>query len=801
MNRSTRFLIPLVLLLPCSGLSQQTPAASSAERQGGYLENYIRPDTAANGYPFHRPYQFIHRMSGRTMLNDQFFGLSIIGSVEHGGVNMDTQQMNYSALDINLTSNTDGQIGGVFNVNATHYGHGDLVGHSDNYLCTGTSRGNDEGCELLRMLAGFHANVWGITIAAISTNAKGEVAFSAQRVGKTPIASPHHDLAASAENAPIIDTNPAKTYSAGNVLVIGACPAPITDTAHYVCVTGDGATNWSRNYGATGVTTLLSTLAANPHNENTDAFAKGPICAKVNVRDASIFSAGKQFTISVPEDRFEQPTTLAVDREANTITACFNRPHYPGEMMTAGPAVGHAFSFTADDKAPGAIFEGNGNVNQTTYRMVFPILAVLPGNIIVTWMNPANQQNILQTRALANAHPAATLDATPVLANGSIADWKITSYGSADTLTPNFFGGSNRVPPPAISFAGSTCRSLPSARAVVNRQGSGWTPATLNPGSGCTHLVTTSQSVYPNPYAIYPMAWARSNLDPDFVTVPGHNPAIDQQSNSIITASTDGYMLVGGAQPGTATDGFAVGDPIEATYNGRQTMTSQVWHQRWVMNPGENGDVEIHHAVGFGLGNAILAAENNEPASTYYGTPASGFAPDGAGQGVTSPTSGVAIKGSQLTDIRIDSPPRDIPGRDEGSVISIACIDRAHPCAHGNVARYNLFKIVEANNSQFYLNFDPATGRIGTRSNGYSSPGFFGIPVGGLPKSSAPEDAVRRDEVYGANLPTLTIVTSRGTPASSGGPCTPNASWDDDNYHYHCVSAGNQIKRSALSTF
>ena len=45
-----------------------------------------------------------------------------------------------------------------------------------------------------------------------------------------------------------------------------------------------------------------------------------------------------------------------------------------------------------------------------------------------------------------------------------------------------------------------------------------------------------------------------------------------------------------------------------------------------------------------------------------------------------------------------------------------------------------------------------------------------------------------------------TIFTTRGTPKSSHEACTGGASWDDDNFHYHCTSTG-QIKRTQLESF
>jgi len=45
------------------------------------------------------------------------------------------------------------------------------------------------------------------------------------------------------------------------------------------------------------------------------------------------------------------------------------------------------------------------------------------------------------------------------------------------------------------------------------------------------------------------------------------------------------------------------------------------------------------------------------------------------------------------------------------------------------------------------------------------------------------------------------VVTTQGTPDNSSTACVANSSWDDDDYHYHCLSSGKAIKRVALSSF
>ncbi len=67
------------------------------------------------------------------------------------------------------------------------------------------------------------------------------------------------------------------------------------------------------------------------------------------------------------------------------------------------------------------------------------------------------------------------------------------------------------------------------------------------------------------------------------------------------------------------------------------------------------------------------------------------------------------------------------------------------------------------------------------------------------PKATGGAQCTHSLEVNG-EVAARSVATMRGTPASSSEACDVGESWDDANYHYHCV-AKNTIKRVALSSF
>jgi hypothetical protein len=333
--------------------------------------------------------------------------------------------------------------------------------------------------------------------------------------------------------------------------------------------------------------------------------------------------------------------------------------------------------------------------NQSTYRLAYPILGTFPGNIILTWMNPFNQGNRLATRALGASTPRKVPSFTPELHDGALVG--TTNYASGDmwTSNPSWFGGIQHVPPPAISFGfskGGRCAELPKAHALPSDGGSTVHLAIESGGRGCTSDLTIKvQSVYPNPYSIYPMAWAESNQDPNFVIFPDHDPQFQIDPNQIVTASTSGYMATGGALPCSAKDGFCVGDPVEGTYSGHQHLTSSRSFHRWVFDPGVNGITDADYFTGYNSNDSLKGLVNQQAMATYYGTPADHWTADAQGNGNQNPPTGNMLKGAFSTVWWLDSPPRGNLGN-PGVLVNVMCSDPNHPCAHDDWKPLVLFQ-------------------------------------------------------------------------------------------------------------
>ena len=687
-----------------------------------FSRNFIDPLTARSQYPAHQNNKFFNIMQSRRSYNDLFSGLTVYGAVQHGGENTPFQQMNFSAITASLYVNTDGQGGGFLNLQQFLYGHGDGVGLSMHTACTGVSRGVDEGCEPFRVITTFHGNNWGIELASVTTDPQGQVIFKPRTLGneRVPQPLPGHDLMASAENAPVIDIQPAKIYSAGNVAQIALCPATIVaDVHHYGCLTGDSASGWTARYGVTRTTTLTRPIPAAP--QETDPFARGPICGPVFVASTEPFARNGLATLSSPEDTLDIATVTAIDPVAKTITLCVAHPHFAGELVTAGGGVGHAIGMSADVMAPHTIPSLDGNTNPSVYRLVYPILGTFPGNVLLTTVLPYNQGNFLSTRAFAGTTPVRLPRFRPQITGGVLSGWTVDDSGNLNAAGPANYGGGTLLASPKIAFTGGHCRTLPKAHAVFTPP-NGASPVTDARGTGCdTSLAVTL--AYPNPYSIYPMAWARSNQDPGFHPFYAHSEEDQAGYNQFLTASTSGYMLTGGALPGTVTDGFSPGDPVEMTYNPHQQFQSQLDFYRWVLNPGTSGDLFQIATSGIGQADGIFSYDNQEPASTFYGTAINGWGPTSTGGGQLLAPIPFKSKGSISTGLWFTSPPRGTPAAPHADLIRVTCSDPRHPCAAGNWNDYSVLAL-DGKSGHLSLDFEPELGRLHLSLAGYAQGGL-----------------------------------------------------------------------------
>jgi hypothetical protein len=672
-------------------------------------ENFINPFTTDNSeYPQLQPWSFHNVVTRRFNHNDFLTGMSVEVDYQHGGGNFmgrDTALKpksvqgnfeNMTAMILGVNANTDVQGGGTLGVFTNHYGHGDAVMFTGTTNATGGSRGTDEDNRIFRVFSQFHGNNYGIRIAALKTDAFGQGIFIPTKAPDgTPTASPQHDLHASMENGPLLNTNPAKVYSAGDAADVEICPATPPGGEFYMCVIGDAATRWSEHFGASVMTTLSADLSDDGvGKDKVDPFAAGPVCADIAVGSTAGFKVGGLFTVSSAGDNFEQPTVLGVAN--GTIHACFAKPHAAGEIVSAGGAVGHALSFANDDMAPYTV-PGVDNGNASTLRLGYPIVASLPGNILMVWVNPAGNGGgpELKSRGFAANTPTVPAVFTPVLdpATHGIASWTIENDGNYHTNSKTR-EGADILPPPAISFAGSVCNVMPAAHTVYALEGGkqfAIKPVTDKPGD-CTSLKVTLQHEYPNPVRVYPMQWARSNRDPEFVASP-------QLTAKGINASTDGYMLAGGMSPE-----FAVGDPIEFGYWWQQYITSSIQMSAW-MNKSRSFGSYFNLDFDGMYGHALLHVSNNTKPSDYYGTPESGYQPGLHGEGRMAPPIGYQVAGPVQYGLLMQMPrPRAGTMEDSGG-LRFECGNG--PCSHGDWNHYDWINAMGKDGDQAGFRFDP----------------------------------------------------------------------------------------------
>jgi hypothetical protein len=276
------------------------------------------------------------------------------------------------------------------------------------------------------------------------------------------------------------------------------------------------------------------------------------------------------------------------------------------------------------------------------------------------------------------------------IVNGALADWTITNSGNDRTQSVETTGA-DLLPPPAINFTGS-CTTLPTAHTVYMQSGSssdaGVKPVIDTPGIGCTVLKATVQSLYANPVDIYPMLWARSNQNPDFV----RTPLTDRVE---ISASTSGYMVAGGSTPE-----FAAGDRVES---GR-------WWQEYIgSNIYLNGRMGKSRRFGsyFDIGftgvtySAMHHLTNFESPDSYYGNAATGWGAGLHGEGRMPPPNGYQVTGAVQNSFVTTVPHQRAGSFQTASVLTALC-DTSVPCT----VPYKLLSAPTVG-GEFYLLLDP----------------------------------------------------------------------------------------------
>jgi hypothetical protein len=746
---------------PSTVPSQIGPASSLTAPQPGVTSSavaYLNPaEVQDNSQPYRMPWNITHTVPSRYTYSDTIGSGAVSVHFKHGGtqwlagegatdatpdtshLKMVSNFLNLLSLGVSCTSNTDVQVGGCLNSIVNCYGTGDCIPVTDQVNATGPSRATDEGTKH-RVIMQYQKDVWGITINSVTQDADGQAIITPLALSGIPQPLTNHRLQASSDSGTVLNLKPSKVYTAGNVSLIEQCPTGTPNAQAYMCLVGDAATDWSRKYGTTGITTLtadLTNFGTAPNH--TDPLATGPMCIDASVAELSVFTAGSLFTISGRAYNFEQPIVLSKSAAggAGKIHACFKYTHVNGETMTAGAIVGHALSLPVDDMLPcpdASCNPGIDNQNTTTMRTAYPLIAIRPGNVAMVWVNSsASFGPELKTKAFDASTPMVPAVFTATLSGGTLASMGVTNAGDYHTKSTEHTGA-DILPAPAIAFTGS-CMKLPTAHSapvIADNHSIAFRPVIDSAGLGCTSLSVSVQSVYPNAVSIYSALWLRSNQDPNFV-----NTAYLKSQG--ITDSTDGYALA----DGYSAD-FTVGDPIERSrwwqnpVGNTSYLATPMGKSRSLATGGD--DFQITGANGYA---GLAVRYNATDSARYYGNASTGWGAGFHGEAELDPPSGIVLSGpvDHLWVAPVPTPRAGSHNRGVG--ILIACGDLRMPCSNGNYSPYDLFS-------------SWTNGSFGSAFHGTVDPGNHTLDIvdesddtGGHSRTPSSSQAVR---VQGLNL-------------------------------------------------
>jgi hypothetical protein len=478
---------------------------------------------------------------------------------------------------------------------------------------------------------------------------------------------------------------------------------------------------------------------------------------------------------------------------AGVISAYLSKSHVAASLVTTGGGIGHAVSFTADDVAPGQWPPSERGGPGSTYRMAWPVIATLPGNLLVTTQFPYNQSASLGTKAFSGTRIGRLPGFKPIIEDGRWTGSDALDGGNAQMLLPPGtvrMGGLTQAPMPVMRFTG--CRVEPTGHFIpVNGLG-GYVPVIDTPGEGCTAATrATVQSSYRNPYEIHVAAWIRSSYDPDFDKRYPNNrnsPFRQGDFNQVITPATANYYALDGALPCSTASGFCKGDPVEQVYDQHQQQGARFNFFRPVYDVGTTGGVVEMNFRGHATPDALLEVRNLDPAVNFFGTPESHYYPDGQGHGGIVPPIGAHLGGALATGVWLDQMPARNLG-EPGTVLGVFCnsLDRTAPCYHGSWWPYHLW-LGDAPGGSMALNVDPNTGVLAYQPGGSfksvhgSFPGLRTALVGETPAQTL----LLGGELAGGNNGALYLLGGKDTRQTADRGSGGCVLFDDGAMHFNC---------------
>jgi hypothetical protein len=697
------------------------------------------------GNGFSVPWQYNYFQSVRP----PFGGFAMPSQVNfdiQGGFENGTE---FQMTDMNFTTHSPGQIGGMESLFGRQLGFGDYVQETKQNFAFGCSRGTDECFEHYRDSAGFINNNWGGTLALSAPNAAGDVpimltpfgGYQEGGAGEQAILydlTRRHtlpDLAAMTPDSSgffvkvtlpghgyVVSNRTTTTADIDSRVYTGTCPSvtPVPGQTYPQTIPYIN--------GNDGFTTPENGLGVPQRNSNFVNAPGGALVGYcVSVASTAGMTVGDKVGFYASELTPEFDTVRAVS-DATHFTAYLHHQYPAGTVVAWDPAgtsaaqrsIGRALGFNADEVPAGTQDSELGrNPQLVTNRTVYPYGGCIDANTCLLWINNGVAGQELKTRGYTqNTYPG-----TPIGVTFTVAGGVVTAVDGNNNSPQMGGGGSPFAPVPNYIITGCTVAPVLKFTLQIFVNHGSWQPSLVSGGSGCTTPVINF-TTFANPVYDVPMTWTVRVID----TARCHT------FYPFSCLDDDGYALV---------------NPwiINTVANGDEIAQGQWWQRYGGTDNGfkfDYGDDIVAFSQRGAVSASITGVKNIQsgksykyyfdltPTSKQIGTFATNWQPDpavpGSGAHGTNPFMHL---GGHLDTIIYDLPPMtnsvdgigphsSQPGVPSigGNIMEFRCdlpftgvgvnlVD--DPCKHGQFVAFNIFNL-EYGPAQSQLSLDPFNG-------------------------------------------------------------------------------------------
>jgi hypothetical protein len=517
---------------------------------------------------------------------------------------------------------------------------------------SGTTLGQNEGTEPLRIRAGETGNVTQVTLHVVPV-----CGVTCLMSGTQTLGSP----GGFGEELELTDLN--QSYSTGYITYIG----PGTNT-----VSGSG-TNWDSTFGTTTASTTTTAVVGNPTSTNT--FPQSNVT--VPVTSSTGFTAGTACAFGAQDYKWDCFHITSVPDGTHLVLDRVNYPIASGSTLAQGGLTGYGFKMDADDVCASNYNGMGGGADSgvtpgACVHDVYPIVSNAAGNTLVLYVGGG--QVGVTTRGY--MFMAGSGGSASVTVSGGVVSACTATGGSGYLAT--YEAGLLQYPPQLV-LAGITDTTAPVIRVTGITGGALNGCTVVSGGSGITGTPTVSV-VTSNPYHIYPMAESLQNYN-----------------------ATTGAMDASALLTTPWSRPAASGDVIQWEHYFNYKMNGISYNSN-AWNQGYHNQFVMNLSGYWGTNSYLMQISNAQDPSLYWGSPLS--APYAIGRGQMGTPYGFFLNGAWRSGLTLGLPPFSSQAL-TGAVV-VQC---GSSCSLWNQT-YSMLTAQNANNSnkaEDILGYNPST--------------------------------------------------------------------------------------------